>query len=109
MARRRNIADGCPAPRYGAWQGIAAIPCAPCLDPNRLWGSAYGFIYVVVSLIVFGVGTDKSDIHNPVGIVDPHHQPVFVTGNVKYDPAILEDAGIPEVLFYLCGGCPVGF
>jgi len=28
----------------------STIPCAPCLDPNRLWDSVHGFIYVVVSL-----------------------------------------------------------
>ncbi len=31
------------------------ISCAQCLDPNRLWGSACGFIYV-------GVGVSAGDI-----------------------------------------------
>jgi len=56
MVSRCNAADGRPAARpEGAPQaarlGVTAlgkgctIACAPCLDPNHLWGSAYGFIY----------------------------------------------------------------
>jgi len=60
MARRRNAVDGRPAARpkgvpQAARLGVTAlgkgvaIPCAPCLDPNRLWDSACGFIDVAVS------------------------------------------------------------
>jgi len=62
-----------------------------------------------INLVVLGVGADESDIHDPIGIVDPHHQPVFVSGNVEHHPAILEDAGIAKVLLYLRRGCPVSF
>ncbi len=60
-----------------------------------------------INLVILGVGADKSDIHDPIGIVDPHHQPVFVAGNVEHHPSILEDAGIAKVLLYLRGGSPV--
>jgi hypothetical protein len=61
MVNWRNAADGRPAARpEGVPQAArlcvtalgkgATIPCVPCLDPNRLWGSAYGFIYVGASL-----------------------------------------------------------
>jgi len=61
MVSRCNTADGRPAARpKGAPQAArlyvtalgkgAAIPYAPCLDPNRLWSSVCGFIYVVVSM-----------------------------------------------------------
>ncbi|MDX8410780.1 MAG: SDR family oxidoreductase [Mariprofundaceae bacterium] len=60
MASRRNAADGRPVARpEGTPQAArlsvtmlgkgATLPCAPCLDPNRLWGSACGFICVGVS------------------------------------------------------------
>jgi len=60
MVSRCNAADGRPAicPE-GAPQAVrlgvtafgkgTAIPCAPCLDPNRLWDSACGFIYEGIS------------------------------------------------------------
>jgi len=64
MVSRCNVADGRPAacPK-GAPQTIrlgvtalgkgAAIACAPRLDPNRLWDSAYGFIHAGMSSLRF--------------------------------------------------------
>jgi len=59
MVSRCNAADrppggspaGGPAQRFAALGKGTTIPCAPCLDPNHLWDSACGFIYVVVSIL----------------------------------------------------------
>jgi len=61
MVSRCNVADGRPAARPEGVPQVArlhvtalgkgaTIPCAPCLDPNHLWDSAYGFIHIVVSI-----------------------------------------------------------
>ena len=61
MVSRRNVADGRSVARpKGTPQAVrlrvtalgkgAAIPCAPRLDPNRLWGSACVFIYEGISI-----------------------------------------------------------
>jgi len=68
MVSWRNAVDGRPAARpKGAPQTIrlyvtplgkgTTIPCAPCLNPNRLRGSACGFIYVMVSMLLTSCST----------------------------------------------------
>jgi len=50
-----------------------------------------------VDLIVLCVRADEADIHDTVGIVNPNHQPVFISGKIEYDPAISQNAGAFEV------------
>jgi len=40
------------------------------------------------------MGSDKTDINHPISIIDPYHQAIFVSGNIKDNPSILKDAGI---------------
>jgi len=67
MVSRCNAADDRPAARpEGAPQAArlrvtalvkgTTLPCAPCLDPNCLWGSAYGLIYEGISSIKKAAG-----------------------------------------------------
>jgi len=37
---------------------------------------------------------NKSDINNPIGIVDPDYQPILVAGNIEHHSAIFENTGI---------------
>ena len=53
--------------------------------------------------------TDKSDIHDAIGIVNPNHQPVFIPGKIEYDPAVFQDAGALEIRLNFSGRCPVSF
>ncbi|SFN01572.1 hypothetical protein SAMN05421863_108510 [Nitrosomonas communis] len=43
----------------------------------------------------------EADIYYTVDIINPYHQPVFVTGNIKYYSAIFEGTGIFEICFCL--------
>jgi len=94
MARRRNAADGHPVARpEGAPQAARlrvtvfgkgiTIPCTPCLDPNRLWDSACGFLYEGMSIaavlcltLVLGAcgyhlaGQGRGTVPEDVGIVN---------------------------------------
>jgi hypothetical protein len=45
------------------------------------------------------MGAYKAYIYNAVSIVNPCHQPVFISGDIKYDSAIFEDAGGLEICF----------
>ena len=52
-----------------------------------------------IDRIVLGVGAEKANVYHLVGVVNPHHQPILVAGNIEHNPAVLENAGAPEVLF----------
>jgi hypothetical protein len=45
-----------------------------------------------VDHVILTVGTDESDVDNPIRIVDPHHDPVLVAGDIEHCAAVLEDA-----------------
>ena len=45
------------------------------------------------------MGADKPDIDDAVRIVDPDHDTILVTRNVKDNAAILEDTRAPDVTF----------
>jgi hypothetical protein len=53
------------------------------------------------------MGPDKSDIDNSIGIVYPDHQPVFVSGDIEYDPTIFDNTGISEIPFHFCWRGPI--
>ena len=42
------------------------------------------------------MSSDETDIHHLISIVYPYHQPVFVTGDIEYHPAVSKNAGIKD-------------
>lgn len=50
---------------------------------------------------------DKPDIDHAVGIVDPHHDAVFVACNIEHRTTVLEDTRATDIPFYVSGLCPV--
>jgi hypothetical protein len=61
------------------------------------------FYHLDVDLVILGMGADKADVDHAIALVAPDHQPVLVPGCVEHHPAILEYAGISEVLLNLEG------
>lgn len=53
------------------------------------------------------MGAHKADIHDPIGIVDLHYQPIFVSGDVEANSVIRKDAGASIIRFHLRRGFPV--
>ena len=49
------------------------------------------------------MGADKANINDTVGEMNPSHEPVFISCDIKNNLPILEDAGIPEVLLDIGG------
>jgi hypothetical protein len=47
------------------------------------------------------MGAYKADVYNPVGLVDPHDESIFVPRDIEHNTTIFKDAGIPEVLLHL--------
>ena len=62
---------------------------------------------VRVDVVVGRVRAHEADVDQPVGVVHPHHQAVFVPGDVEADPVVREEAGVPVVGLHLGRRFPV--
>ncbi|MEO5368850.1 MAG: hypothetical protein H7833_02095 [Magnetococcus sp. DMHC-1] len=60
-----------------------------------------------MDLIILVVGSDKPDVHDAVGIVDLHDQPVLVASHVENNPISREEAGMAELVLDIGRGFPV--
>jgi hypothetical protein len=47
--------------------------------------------FLCVDHVILSVRFNEADVNDPIGIVDPHHQPVLVARNIEHRAAILED------------------
>lgn len=64
--------------------------------------------YRRVSLVIFGMGADKTDINNFVLINDHNHQPVTIAFDVEHHPVICQKTGIMMRRFDVGGSFPIG-
>lgn len=55
------------------------------------------------------MSSDETDIDYPVGIVNPHDKPVFVSGNIKNCAAILKNTDAANFRLNIGRRTPVGF
>src|SRR5882672_9749173 len=50
-----------------------------------------------VDCIILPMCADKPDVDDPIGIIDPHNDPVFVARDIEHSAAIPEDAGTADI------------
>src|SRR2546426_4172190 len=60
-----------------------------------------------VDLVVLGVRSHKPDVDHPIGVVDPHHEPVVVALDVEHHAVVADDARASVLLLDLRGGIPI--
>jgi hypothetical protein len=53
--------------------------------------------------VILPICADEADIKNPVGIIDPCDDPIFVPGNIEHDSAVFENARRTDLAFRLGG------
>jgi hypothetical protein len=47
--------------------------------------------FLCVDHVILSVRSSEADVNDPIGIVDPHHQPVLVARNIEHHAAVLEE------------------
>jgi hypothetical protein len=55
------------------------------------------------------MGADEPGVDYTIRIVDPHDDPILVTGNIEHYPTVPQNAGRPNVSLHVCGAGPVGY
>ena len=53
-------------------------------------------------MVIFSMGTDKSNIDNSELILNSCHEPVGVSFNIKNHPIVCQKAGVPIMLLNIC-------
>lgn len=61
-----------------------------------------------INFIVLHMSTNKADVYDSVGVVDPYDQSILIARNIENYTPIFEYAGIPEVLLYVGRWAPIG-
>ena len=51
---------------------------------------------------------NEPDVDHPIGIIDPHHDAIFIASDVKHHSAVLEDACAADRAFHIRWRCPIG-
>ena len=44
----------------------------------------------------------EADINNPVVVIDPHDDSIFITRHIEYYPSVFQYACAAQIAFYLC-------
>ena len=66
------------------------------------------FLYLRrVHFVVLRMGSNKTDVDDPVRIVDLHHEAVFVPPDVEAYAVVFEDTGVGIVPFHSHGTTPI--
>lgn len=63
--------------------------------------------FLCVDHVILSVRSNEADVNDPIGIVDPHHQPVLVARNIEHHAAVLEDTRAANRPFHVRRRLPV--